>query len=218
MNAGCRAKPATTSALSRQKRKRSPSCPSFRPATTATDSTTWMPTSRHRSMTRIFTSRMSRPHVPSYTSPVRPSNDRYTPVSPTSSSRYPSRAAMTRPFVLTSMPQKPFSRPMRMISGKSLRHVGSPPVICTAPSVPTAFAMTSYMSEISASVGSPSPVSALMKHTGQCRLQLRVTSISSSVPRRWWRLHVPQPCGHGAVAARVFCGAVIGNASERSHW
>ena len=73
-------------------------------------------------MTRIFTSRMSRPHVPSYTSPVRPSNDRYTPVSPahTSSSRYPSRAAMTRPFVLTSMPQKPFSRPMRMISGKSL--------------------------------------------------------------------------------------------------
>ena len=105
-----------------------------------------------------------------------------------------------------------------MISGRSLRHVGSPPVICTAPSMPTASAITSYMSPISCSVGSPSPVSALMKHTGQCRLQLRVTSISSNVPRRWWREQVPQPCGQGAVAGMVFVGAVLENASERSHW
>ena len=54
-----------------------------------------------------------------------------------------------------------------MMSTKSLRQVGSPPVICTAPSVPTASAITSYIAEISSSVGSPSPVSALMKHTGQ---------------------------------------------------
>ncbi len=88
------------------------------------------------------------------------------------------------PFVLSSIPQKPFSRPMRMISGRSLRHVGSPPVSCTAPSVPTASAMTSYMAPISSMLGSCSSVSALMKHTGHLRLHIHVTSISSSVPRR----------------------------------
>ena len=104
-----------------------------------------------------------------------------------------------------------------MMSTKSLRQVGSPPVICTAPSVPTAFAITSYIAEISSSVGSPSPVSALMKHTGQCRLQLRVTSISSSVPRRSWRAQVPHPNGHLSVTGMVFCGLVFSNASESSH-
>ena len=86
VKAGCRASPATTSAFSSEKRRRSPSCPSFTPESTATESTTWMPASRHRSMAASFTSRMSRPHVASYTSPVIPSKDRYTPVSPASTS------------------------------------------------------------------------------------------------------------------------------------
>ena len=123
---------------------------------------------------------------------------------------------MTRPLVFTSIPQKPLSRPMRMISGRSLRQVGSPPVSCTAPSVPTASAMTSYMAAISSKLGSPVGSSALMKHTGQCRLQARVTSISSSVPRRSWRAHVPQPRGHGDVAAQFARGGVLGRASDCS--
>ena len=41
----------------------------------------------------------------------------------------PPRANCAAPLVFTSMPQKPLSRPMRMISGKSLRQVGSPPVM-----------------------------------------------------------------------------------------
>ena len=102
------------------------------------------------------------------------------------------------------------------MSGKSARQVGSPPVSCTAPSVPTARAMTSYMAPISSSVGSPVGSSALMKHTGQCRLQARVTSISSSVPRRSWRAQVPQPVGQGDEAAQLGLGGVLGSASEVS--
>ena len=53
VNAGCRAKPRHhVGVLQRRSAERSPSCPSFTPATTATDSTTWMPASRHRSMAR----------------------------------------------------------------------------------------------------------------------------------------------------------------------
>ena len=124
---------------------------------------------------------------------------------------------MTSPFVFSSMPQKPFSRPMRIISGRSLRQVGSPPVSWTAPSVPTALAMTSYMALISSIVGSCSSVSALMKHTGHLRLHIHVTSISSSVPRRSWRAHVPHPNGHDAVAGIVLHGGVLGMACAVSH-
>ncbi len=59
-----RGSPATTSAFSSEKRRRSPSWSSLRPETTATESTTWMPTSRQRSITLSLVARMSRPHVP----------------------------------------------------------------------------------------------------------------------------------------------------------
>ena len=55
-----------------------------------------------------------------------------------------------------------------------------------------------------------------MKHTGQCRLQARVTSISSSVPRRSWRAQVPQPVGQGDETAQLGLGGVLGSASEVS--
>ena len=84
------------------------------------------------------------------------------------------------------------------ISGRSLRTVGSPPVICSPVSGPTFSASVAMSPSISSKVMPSLGKSALMKHTGHFALQRRVTSISTNVPRRRWRLHSPQLLGHSS--------------------
>lgn len=57
-----------------------------------------------------------------------------------------------------------------------------------------------------------------MKHTGHFALQRRVTSISTSVPRRRWRLHRPQLMQQSpSMGYSRHFGAVGVTRIERSH-